>query len=88
MKSWTFLQKMNLGLGVVFLAQAIGGMVVNPDFAVGDNATSEVFLWMDWNGWHALSGHPPVVNIPGRRAARRPVQAVWLSDRCDQRAQS
>ncbi len=56
MKSWTFLQKMNLGLGVVFLAQAIGGMVVNPDFAVGDNATSEVFLWMDWNGWHALSG--------------------------------
>jgi hypothetical protein len=56
MKSWTFLQKMNLGLGVVFLAHAIGGLIVNPDFAVGDNATAEDFLWMDWNGWHALSG--------------------------------
>ncbi len=56
MRDWTFLQKMNLALGVVFLAQAIGGLIVNPDFAVGDNATSEVFLWMDWNGWHALSG--------------------------------
>jgi len=47
---------MNLVLGAVFLAHAIGGMIVNPDFAVGDSATSEVFLWMDWNGWHALSG--------------------------------
>ncbi len=56
MKSWTFLQKMNLVLGVVFLLHAIGGMVVNPDFSTGDQATSEVFLWMDWNGWHALSG--------------------------------
>lgn len=56
MTSWTFLQKMNLVLGVVFLAHSIGGMVVNPDFAVGDNATAETFLWMDWNGWHALSG--------------------------------
>lgn len=56
MKNWTFLQKMNLVLGVVFLLHAIGGMVVNPDFSTGDRATSEVFLLMDWNGWHALSG--------------------------------
>lgn len=56
MKSWTFLQKMNLVLGVVFLLHAIGGMVVNPDFSTGDQATSEVFVLMDWNGWHALSG--------------------------------
>ncbi|MEO6604218.1 MAG: DUF4383 domain-containing protein [Aeromicrobium sp.] len=56
MKSWTFLQKMNLVLGVVFLAHAIGGLIVNPDFATGGSATAENFLWMDWNGWHALSG--------------------------------
>lgn len=56
MKSWTILQKMNLALGVVFLAHSIGGLFVNPDFAVGDSATAEDFLWMDWNGWHALSG--------------------------------
>ena len=56
MKSWTFLQKMNLLLGVVFLLHAIGGMIVHPDFSTGDEATSEVFLLMDWNGWHALSG--------------------------------
>lgn len=56
MKSWTFLQKMNLVLGIMFLAHAIGGMVVNADFATGDSATAENFLWMDWNGWHALSG--------------------------------
>ncbi len=56
MKSWTFLQKMNLVLGVVFLLHAVGGMIVNPDFSTGDQATSEVFLLMDWNGWHALSG--------------------------------
>lgn len=56
MSNSTFLQKMNLVLGVVFLAHSIGGLIVNPDFAVGDNATAETFLWMDWNGWHALSG--------------------------------
>lgn len=56
MKSWTFLQKMNLFLGVLFLAHSIGGLIVNPDFALGDDISSETFLWMDWNGWHALSG--------------------------------
>jgi len=56
MKNWTLLQKMNLILGIVFTAHAIGGMIVNPDFATGDSATAETFVWMDWNGWHALSG--------------------------------
>ena len=56
MKSWTVTQQLSLITGVLFLAHSIGGMVVNPDFAVGDDATSEVWLWMDWNGWHALAG--------------------------------
>ncbi|MBJ7354287.1 MAG: hypothetical protein JHC98_05625 [Thermoleophilaceae bacterium] len=31
-------------------------MIVNPDFAVGSAATSEVVLGVDMNGWHAVSG--------------------------------
>jgi len=56
MKGWNLLQKMNLVLGIIFLVHAVGGMVVNPDFAVGSDATSQAWLLMDWNGWHALSG--------------------------------
>lgn len=56
MQSWNFTQKLCLVLGAVLLIHSVGGMVVNPDFAVGEDATSKVWLWMDWNGWHALSG--------------------------------
>lgn len=56
MKTWTSLQEVNLVLGVVLLIHSIGGMVVNPDFTVGSDATAETWLLMDWNGWHALSG--------------------------------
>ncbi len=54
--SWTLTQWVCLVLGFLFLAHAAGGMVVNPDFAVGSAATAERWLLMDWNGWHALSG--------------------------------
>lgn len=56
MGSVTLTQKVCLVLGVVLLAHAVGGLVVNPDFKVGSNVTSEEWLLMDWNGWHALSG--------------------------------
>src|SRR3954471_16664232 len=52
----TLTQRLCLVLGVVFLLQSIGGLIANPDFSTGDDASADVFLWMDWNGWHALSG--------------------------------
>lgn len=29
-------------------------MAINPDFAVGNDATAEAFI-VDWNGWHAVA---------------------------------
>lgn len=40
----------------VQLVYAVAGLIVNPDFAVGSDATAEKLLWVDFNGWHALSG--------------------------------
>lgn len=51
------------------LAWSIPGLIVNPDFAIGDEATSELVLGVDMNGWHAVSGF--LVAIPGLLAAAR-----------------
>ena len=56
MSFWNLTQRLSLILGVLLLAHAVGGMIVNPDFSVGSTATAETWLWMDWNGWHALAG--------------------------------
>lgn len=56
MSSWTITQRTCLVLGVLFLAHAVGGLIVNPDFAVGSATTAKTWLLMDWNGWHALTG--------------------------------
>jgi hypothetical protein len=47
----------------------VPGIIVNPDFATGDAATSERVLAVDMNGWHALSGF--LISIPGFVAALR-----------------
>jgi hypothetical protein len=44
------------------LLWSVPGLIVNPDFAVGDSATAERVLGVDMNGWHALSGF--LVAIP------------------------
>ena len=54
-------------LAVLFWS--VPGLIVNPDFAVGDAATSELVLGVDMNGWHAVSGF--LVAIPGLFAATR-----------------
>ena len=54
---------------VVVAAWSIPGLIANPDFAIGDDATSEVVLGVDMNGWHALSGF--LITIPGLFAALR-----------------
>ena len=56
------------------LVWSVPGLIVNPDFAIGDDATSELVLGVDMNGWHALSGF--LVAIPGFLAALR---ASWAA---------
>ena len=51
------------------LVWSIPGLIVNPDFATGDAATSEIVLGVDMNGWHALSGF--MIALPGFLAALR-----------------
>ncbi len=56
------------------LVWSIPGLIINPDFAVGDSATSEVWLGVDMNGWHAVSGF--LIAIPGLLVATRPPLAA------------
>ena len=57
---------------------SIPGLIVNPDFAIGDDATSKLVLGVDMNGWHAVSGF--LVTIPGLFAAtRRHLSAVFCA---------
>lgn len=42
---------------------SIPGLLINPDFSIGASATSEVFLGVDMNGWHAVSGFLVVVPV-------------------------
>jgi hypothetical protein len=61
----------------VILAWSIPGLIVNPDFAVGDAASAERVLGADMNGWHAVSGF--LVAIPALLLVRRPdLEAVFL----------
>jgi hypothetical protein len=54
---------------LAILVWSVPGIIVNPDFSVGNSATAERVLGVDMNGWHALSGF--LVAIPGFVAARR-----------------
>ena len=53
------------------------GLIVNPDFAVGDDATAETVLGVDMNGWHAVSGF--LIAVPGLLVATRPYLAAVFS---------
>jgi hypothetical protein len=59
------------------LLWSIPGLILNPDFATGDAATSELVLGVDMNGWHAVSGF--LVAIPGFLAASR-AQLAFVFD--------
>jgi hypothetical protein len=49
---------------------SIAGLIANPDFTIGDGATSVRVLGVDMNGWHAVSGFPLL--LAGLVAALRP----------------
>ena len=63
---------------LVVLLWSIPGLIVNPDFAIGDDATAETVLGVDMNGWHAVSGF--LIAVPGLLVATRPYLAAvfWL----------
>jgi hypothetical protein len=54
---------------IAILVWSVPGLILNPDFHVGDSATSVRVLGVDMNGWHAVSGF--LVAIPGFYAALR-----------------
>jgi hypothetical protein len=54
---------------IAVLVWSVPGLIANPDFHIGDSATSVRVLGVDMNGWHAVSGF--LVAIPGLFAALR-----------------
>jgi hypothetical protein len=62
---------------IAVLVWSVPGLIVNPDFATGDAATSVRVLGVDMNGWHAVSGF--LVAIPALLVATRPhLAAVFV----------
>ena len=49
-------QRLLLAFCLLQLAWATAGLVINPNFAIGADATSVPVLGVDFNGWHAPSG--------------------------------
>jgi hypothetical protein len=61
---------------IAILIWSVPGLIANPDFHIGDSATSVRVLGVDMNGWHAVSGF--LVAIPGFFAAfRRSISALF-----------
>src|SRR4051812_45772919 len=54
---------------IAILVWSVPGLIANPDFSIGDSATSVRVLGVDMNGWHAVSGF--LVATPGFFAALR-----------------
>jgi hypothetical protein len=71
---WTFAQKGDLVLIVWMLVVGTIGLAINPDFSTGDAATAKTFLWVDWNGWHAVATY--ALALPGLYLILRPSWAV------------
>jgi hypothetical protein len=64
-----FIQWAVVAISLALLAWSIAGLIANPDFATGDQATAKQVLFVDFNGWHALSGI--ALAAPGLLAGRR-----------------
>jgi hypothetical protein len=61
-REWTVAQHFAIWIGLYTAVVGLIGLAINPDFAVGDDATAEAFI-VDWNGWHALAALS--VGLPG-----------------------
>ena len=41
---------------IVILMHDMVALAINPDFGIGADAHTVKFLWVDYNGWHAVAG--------------------------------
>ena len=73
MREWTVAQHFAIWIGLFTTVTGLIGMAINPDFAVGDDATAEAFI-VDWNGWHAVAAI--LVGVPGLAIAWLPNLAI------------
>jgi hypothetical protein len=73
MRDWTVAQHFAIWIGLFTTVIGVIGMAMNPDFAIGDDATAETFI-VDWNGWHAVAAI--LVGVPGLAIAWFPGLAV------------
>ena len=72
-RDWTVAQHFAIWIGLFTTVTGLIGLAINPDFAVGDDATAESFI-VDWNGWHAVAAL--LVGVPGLAIAWLPGLAV------------
>jgi hypothetical protein len=61
---------------LAILTWSVPGLIVNPDFSTGGDATAQQVLGADMNGWHAVSGF--IVAIPAILAPRPHLAARYL----------
>lgn len=73
MREWTVAQHFAIWIGLFTTVTGLIGMAINPDFAVGNDATAESFI-VDWNGWHAVAAL--LVGVPGLAIAWFPGLAI------------
>jgi hypothetical protein len=72
-REWTVAQHFAIWIGLFTTVTGLIGFAINPDFAVGDDATAESFI-VDWNGWHAVAA--VLVGVPGLAIAWLPGLAI------------
>ena len=73
-RDWTVAQHFAIWIGLFTTVTGLVGLAINPDFAVGDDATAESFIGVDWNGWHGIAAI--LVGVPGLAMAWFPGLAV------------
>ncbi|MGH3432556.1 MAG: hypothetical protein ACRDQB_06945 [Thermocrispum sp.] len=73
----TFVRRALLVQAMLHLTFGFAGLIANPDFATGDEATAVQVLGVDFNGWHALGGF--LLWGPALIAWRRTDWTLWYS---------
>jgi Domain of unknown function (DUF4383) len=73
-REWTVATHFAVWIGLATVVSGIVGLAINPDFAVGDDATAESFIGVDWNGWHGVAAI--LVGVPGLVVAWYPSLAI------------
>ena len=73
-RDWTVAQHFAIWIALFTTVTGLIGLAINPDFAVGDDATAESFIGIDWNGWHGVAAL--LVGVPGLAIAWLPGLAI------------